>query len=84
MDAPEYVVVDVPSENFCQRMFYYTYYSNMDAHQYVHVDVPSVYTFYWMFYYTLHIDMDAPQLPLNVFVASPAVSEHHGLPVCRL
>ena len=40
MDAPQYVHVDVYSDDFCHWMFYYTHHSDMDAPQYVHVDVP--------------------------------------------
>ena len=41
MDAPQYVYVDVPSENSGPWMFYYTHHSEMDYSQYVDADVPS-------------------------------------------
>jgi hypothetical protein len=40
MDAPQYVYVDVLSENVSQWMFYYTHHSDMHGPQYVHADVP--------------------------------------------
>ena len=43
MDAPQYVYVDVPSDDSVTWMFYYTHHSDMDTPQYVHVDVTSVY-----------------------------------------
>jgi hypothetical protein len=43
MDVPQYVHVDVFSDNAYKWMFYYTHYRDMDAPQYVHADVPSDY-----------------------------------------
>ena len=61
MDAPQYVIVDVPSGYFFDWMSYYTHHSDMDAPQYVHDDVPAENFCEWMSYYTYHSDMDAPQ-----------------------
>jgi len=41
MDGPQYVYVDVTSDNLFDWMFYYTHHSSMDAPQYVYVDVSS-------------------------------------------
>ena len=65
MDAPQYVHVDVPSDDLIHWMFYYTNHSDMDAQVYVRVDVTSVYFWSWTFYYTRHSDADAPLYASN-------------------
>ena len=60
-NAPQYVHVDVPSDDAVAWMFYYKHHSNMDSHQCVHVDVPSDVAVAWMYYYKHHSDTDASQ-----------------------
>ena len=42
-EAPQYVHVDVSSDNLLNWMIFYTNHSYMDAPQYVHIDVNSEY-----------------------------------------
>jgi len=48
MDALQYVHVDVPAENLCEWMPYYTHHSDTDVPQYVPIDVTLGAAVAWM------------------------------------